>query len=500
MGNGFGPMLAMAIDVGSTTTSAVAATAHLVEAFATGRVEIRGLEPHFCSPVVLTPRTSNGVDVEALLAYIDPWLERAAAGRGAIVCGGALITGLSARGPAAKELADALRQRLGQALIATASDPSLESWLAFMGNVSEASLAHPDRLFINLDIGGGTTNLALGRNGEVLATGHALIGARHFEVEPGTYRLRRLSSEAKLVLRCLGIGKREGDTLEASEVARVVDTYVGVLEAAITASRVQGSTTVSDSVCAALMPVLYPEPMALAVTESESEFESEPGPESEPQSEFAPIITFSGGVGELVYKAACGRALPSTTYYGDLGIDFASRIVASPTLVRSSNVTTLSAGGRALVFGLLRHATELSGSTIFVSDDEVLPLEDVPIVATLSLASSDDEIDTMVRLALRMAPAACIELSLPDTRLASVRTIGKRLAGAIRRAHWPPAQSLIVMVSQNVGKALGAYLTDWGADPLRLIVIDEVRRPGSHFVHVGRQRGQVVPVSFFGMR
>ena len=46
----------------------------------------------------------------------------------------------------------------------------------------------------------GTTNLALGRAGEVLHTGCLFVGARHIQVTPGTYRIVKLSSYARALL------------------------------------------------------------------------------------------------------------------------------------------------------------------------------------------------------------------------------------------------------------------------------------------------------------
>ena len=51
-------------------------------------------------------------------------------------------------------------------------------------------------MFLNVDIGGGTANLASGRAGEVAELGCLSIGARHVRVEPGTYRLLGLSPQA----------------------------------------------------------------------------------------------------------------------------------------------------------------------------------------------------------------------------------------------------------------------------------------------------------------
>src|ERR1041385_6615108 len=80
---------------------------------------------------------------------------------------------------------------------------------------------------------GGTTNLALGRNDEVLRTGCLFVGARHVQVEPGTYRIVRLSRYAAQLFDNLGIGKCPGDSLAPEEVERILDFYLLLLEAAV---------------------------------------------------------------------------------------------------------------------------------------------------------------------------------------------------------------------------------------------------------------------------
>src|SRR5262249_38292400 len=109
-----------------------------------------------------------------------------------------------------------------------------------------------------------------------------------------------------------------------------------------------------------------------------------------------PIVTVSGGVGELVYSHLAGEALPSTTSFGDLGIDLARRLLASPDLAQSLAAFVPACAGRAPVYGLLRHATQISGSTLFLPDPAVLPLRDVPIFGLLESSSTDEQLrDTL---------------------------------------------------------------------------------------------------------
>ena len=84
-------------------------------------------------------------------------------------------------------------------------------------------------------------------------------------------------------------------------------------------------------------------------------------------------ITFSGGVSEYIY----GR---EATAFGDLGVLLAQEVRKrvegwGPKLERSNE------GIRATVIGASQYTTQVSGSTIYVSPMEALPLRNVPVIA-----------------------------------------------------------------------------------------------------------------------
>src|ERR1051326_4114022 len=154
------------LDFGTTTSSAVVATARLRYDAVTGRSELSQLRESYRSEMVFTPMCGDELDLEQMESYLQSWLT--ATRPEDIFGGGALLTGLTAQKANAAALVHLIEGRVGEALIATAEDPCLESWLAFMGSCAGLSRDYPDMSIINLDIGSGTTNLALGRNGEVL--------------------------------------------------------------------------------------------------------------------------------------------------------------------------------------------------------------------------------------------------------------------------------------------------------------------------------------------
>src|SRR5262249_3222755 len=181
------------LDFGTTTMSAIIAEAHLTRNAVSGRTDLDGIRECYRSEMIFTPLVGERIDESAIARQLDDWLERGGVPSADLVGGGELLTGLTAQRDNAAALVRLICERLGDALIATANDPCLESWLAFMGSCTELSRANPNLRVLNLDIGGGTTNLALGQAGEVLGTGCLFVGARHVQVEPGTYRVARLS-------------------------------------------------------------------------------------------------------------------------------------------------------------------------------------------------------------------------------------------------------------------------------------------------------------------
>lgn len=456
------------LDFGTTTMSAVVAEGRLTRNAVTGRTDLNAMAERYRSEMQFTPVLDERLDVDAVAGQLDRWLDAGGVQTDRIFGGGALLTGLTAQRDNASALVSLIRARLGDALIATADDPCLESWLAFMGSCAELSRAHPDRYVLNLDIGGGTTNLALGRNGEVLRTGCLFVGARHVQVEPGTYRIVRLSRYAHAVFAQLRIAKDIGASLATAEVERVLAFHLELLNAAVVGDRRPYEAPAGH---------LHEQAPFHSLTDSR------------------PIITLSGGVGELVYAHFDGKPWPTTTAFGDLGIDLAQRLATSRWADDLRRYRPASAG-RATVYGLLRHSTEISGSTLYLPDATILPLSDLPIVGVITAEASDDDVDAVIALARRCARGACVRVEV-GRDAGSVRSLGVRIRAAL--ASFPAAQPLVLLVNANVGKALGQYASHSGTLPTRLIVIDEVPARNAQYARLGRLRQQVVPVSYYGL-
>jgi ethanolamine utilization protein EutA len=461
----------LGLDFGTTTSGAVIASASLVRNTVTGRMELSQAAERFRSELVFTPYQGERLDESQIEEYLDSWLKAGGVRQEELFGGGALLTGLTAQAENAAGLIALIRRRLGDALVASADDPCLESWLAFMGSCAGLSRRYPDRSIINLDIGGGTTNLALGLNGEVLATGCLFVGARHVQVVPGSYRLVKLSRYGRALLDSLQIGKGPGDELSAANVDAIVGFYLRLLENGVAGNRQAFQSEIAD--------------LHEQLTFRPGEYTN-------------PIVTLSGGVGELVYNHVQGQPWPPTTFFGDLGIDLARRLHDSPNWGKFWNECHPASAGRATVYGLLRHSTQISGTTIFLPHPEILPLPDMPILGTIDNDSPESHVWHLLDLARRSPRGAALRVDLPDPDPQTVRVLGTKLAGAL--LGYPAEHPLVLFTPHNIGKTLGHYATAWGALPLRLMVVDEIAVKNAQYAHLGELREQVIPVSMYGIR
>lgn len=472
-------MRLVGLDVGSTTTSLIIAAARMARNCVTGRNELGDVEPLFRPDPVFTPFHGETLDIEELTKQLDRWLDAAHLDPTTVTSGGALVTGLAARSANADSIKQLVKQRFQESVVAATDDPCLESWLAFMGNALGLSRAEPKRPFINLDIGGGTTNVAWGLAGEVRRCGCYYVGARHIQVEPGTYRIAAISAFARALLAEFGESADIGNALAPRILSVVLDFYVGLLEAIVTGRSLPPPDALSRLHCQAefQLPVEMP---AGAIRE-------------------APIITLSGGVGELAYREARGEALPDTTAFGDLGIDLARRICASPILAKDLQSNVPSGLGRATVNGLTAHSTEVSGTTLFLPHPEILPLIDLPILGTFGSDTCDDDLAALMDLASHAAEGSCLRVELVSPDSATVKALGQRLAAYLARGTTSPDRPLVLLTSGNIGKTLGQYATRWGQLATGLVAIDEIAVRRAHFATIGKPRNGLVPVSFHGL-
>src|SRR5438552_1762265 len=91
------PVKLVGLDFGTTTSSAVIATAQLMRNSVTGRTDLSAVREVYRSELVFTPMRDDRLDEQAIDAYLERWLAAGEVQAAEIFGGGALLTGLTAQ-------------------------------------------------------------------------------------------------------------------------------------------------------------------------------------------------------------------------------------------------------------------------------------------------------------------------------------------------------------------------------------------------------------------
>lgn len=130
------------------------------------------------SPIIFTPYREDGaIDADALGAFVDRAYADAGLTHDDVDTGAVILTGTALERRNAAEIGELFAQHGGKFVCATAGH-RLEAILAAHGSGAVARSRREGIVVLNIDVGGGTTKLALVDRGEVVATSAIAAGAR----------------------------------------------------------------------------------------------------------------------------------------------------------------------------------------------------------------------------------------------------------------------------------------------------------------------------------
>ena len=167
------------IDIGSTTSHCMFSRLRLqrIASFSSRFVPVEREVLHR-SPILLTPYRADGsIDAGTLGAFIDRAYADAGLGHDDVDTGAVILTGNALESHSAAEIAELFAAHGGKFVRATAGH-RLEAILAAHGSGAMARSRREGAVLLNVDVGGGTTKLALIDGGEVVATSAIRVGAR----------------------------------------------------------------------------------------------------------------------------------------------------------------------------------------------------------------------------------------------------------------------------------------------------------------------------------
>ena len=164
------------LDVGTTSTQMIFSeltVENKASGFAVPEMEIARRDIRYRSPVYFTPLLDEShVDAEALRELVAEEYRKAGIRRESVDTGAIIITGETSRKENARAVLDALSDFAGEFVVATAG-PDLESVLAAKGAGAVDYSQRTGKTVLHMDIGGGTSNLALIQYVQLLFAGAA---------------------------------------------------------------------------------------------------------------------------------------------------------------------------------------------------------------------------------------------------------------------------------------------------------------------------------------
>jgi ethanolamine utilization protein EutA len=196
-------------------------------------------------------------------------------------------------------------------------------------------------------------------------------------------------------------------------------------------------------------------------------------------------ITFSGGVSEYVYD----RAQQS---YGDLGPLIANELRKHEL---GAPIVETPGGIRATVIGASQYTIQVSGSTIYLSPLDVVPVRNIPVVMP-DFPWHEDEfaastVKTVIHDALRrfdlLEANGPVALAARWEGSATYSRIKAFCAGAVEamEPHVANGHPLILVFDSDIGGLLGLHFREEMRLSLPIISIDGVELREFDFIDIG---------------
>ncbi|MBQ7488850.1 MAG: ethanolamine ammonia-lyase reactivating factor EutA [Clostridia bacterium] len=453
-------LLSVGIDIGTSTTQCVFSQLTLsntASAFSVPRIRITDKKIIHRAPMRLTPLLgTDTIDAAALESMIRQDYLDAGISPADIRLGAVIITGETARKANARAVTEALSQLAGEFVVATAG-PALESILAGRGSGAAELSARKGRRVLNLDIGGGTTNMALFAGGDPVSDGCLDLGGRLLRFEPDRETVLSFTPAMQRIAGDIGISLREKLRLSDADQARLAERMAQVLEEAAglrTRSGLYSSLVVEHGL---------------------------------PEDVRADLFTFSGGVADCIYGLAA-----NSTDFCDLG-EALGRAVARSRFFEQERVVRPQETSHATVIGAGAYSVTVSGSTIQFRNIELplssLPAAAVPFQSEADIAGLADAIEAQYRIFGGECAIYMTGIPSPDwnTVSAAAREIARAMA-----EHAPK----VIILREDMAKALGQALSRLWPKDTAFLCLDGIELMYGDTVDIGAPLGdgRVVPV------
>lgn len=432
----------------------------------TSRYVVVSRDTLYESEVHLTPFTADlQIDAETLGHLLDAAYAEAGREPRDVDTGVVILTGEALRRRNAERIASVVAERAGDLVCATAGH-HMEAMLAAYGSGAAQTSHEMGARILNVDIGGGTTKLAVIESGRVISTAAFHVGGRLIAVDGDT--VTRIEPGGRMHAAATGLDLTLGGRVTGRELDEI-------------------ASAMADFVVAAVRG----EPAAdhLYLTERIS------------GGDAVDAVIFSGGVAEYVY----GK---ESRDFGDLGrrlgtalaVHIAAGALRVPVMPAAERI-------RATVLGASEYTVQLSGITSFIpSAAATLPRRNLQVARPHYVLAENVDRDAVAsaisdHLAVfgLLDSSADVAVALHWSGVPSYRRLRAFAEGVAaglgcRAADGRP---LYLMIDGDIALTLGTILRDELAVSNELLILDGIHLRDFDFVDLGRVRqpSNTVPVT-----
>lgn len=449
------------IDIGSSTSHLIFSTLEMrrQSAVLSSRFELTDRRIDYESEILITPFIAGtSIDTDRLSAFFERCYQEAGLRPAEVDTGAVITTGDAARKNNAAAIVQLFSEQAGQFVCASAG-PLLEAKMAAYGSGAVARSANGDGLTIlNLDVGGGTSKLAIVKDGTVLETAAINVGARLITIDD-RQRVTKIERAAEIVSR-----HRQVNLALGEPIGVVAKTTLAKALAESLLETASGRT----------LSALSEELMITAPLRHDGEIQA---------------VFFSGGVSEYLYQSEAES-------FGDLGVELGQQIrEIIPTYLAGIALETPLQRIRATVIGASQFTAQVSGNTIYVNNPELLPLRNLQVVTV----RFDDAELCAAGIAANITKALeSFEVVESDGQIAiavhwphgpafaSLRALCEGLAAAFSdtvRNLLP----LVVILDCDIARLVGANLSEILHDYPNIICIDGVQLQEFDYIDISKE-------------
>lgn len=465
-------ILSVGIDIGTATTQLVLSelvVENIASVFTIPRVYITDKRVLYRSEIIFTPIFDNLlIDVESIKEFVRQEYQKAGISKSMIQMGAVIITGETARKDNASQVLEALSGYAGDFVVATAG-PDLESIIAGKGAGSYQYSQEHHTSVANIDIGGGTSNISVYREGDLIDTACFDIGGRLVKVDPSSQLITYIAPKLQEVIAKENWQLKVGCQVNRRDLDALISVLVSVLEQSL------GLDT--DSPYYELLQTNHGLKLDYPIR----------------------CVSFSGGVADAVFQTDHSV---SEFHYGDIGI-LLGKAISQSKIFSDKKVIESVETIRATVVGAGSHTTEVSGSTItYIS--KVLPIKNIPVLKL----SSQDEQGSQQELAGAIKEKSRWFMLENEVQELAIALDGIKSPSFVRVQEYAQAIlegmkdsidrgiPLLVVVKEDMAKVLGQSLFALLPKDYPFVCIDSVDVQNGDYIDIGNPlvEGSVLPV------